>query len=655
MPWGPWPGQVTGGGGAFPGFGIGAPPAVASASAVGASAFASRSDHTHALDILPYNPSTVGMQASGVLQQTYAGPTATPAPLTMTATNIPFGITTGTGVLSQDNRIRYQSTNGRFGVSSTSAVDFTNAAVNGRINIIQEAAGSSFLNLMDVRASSGFLGAQWKKARGTVAAPTIVVAGDYTSTLDFLPYDGATYLNTLSIKTWVPSDAVPAAALVEQMLGVQVASGAVLTVTGPANEAQMAFKVDTAFNVYAGGPAQVAGSTSGYLYLPALAAAPTGVPARLFGSARAANRTPFTFDTADGVGRIYAYNGAWHFAALDDYSATSTRIPYGGATAGTLTDEAAFSYTAAGNVLNVDNVASNAGAGLNLAATGAQALTLQTNGTTRTTISSAGVVTVAGSGAAAPGGTYGNLVWSPATSTLSFGAAGAPPAVGSIFVNTSTGSGQSIGGGVTAGILVRDAGAGGEANIATDTSYFGQQLVGWQSGALTDLNVGVATGQTLRLRYLMDRTVGSGTDALTVDGTTGAIVAGGLSIAATATGALSLDANGNQALGANAALAAGATDGFPYMPMRSGAFTGAPGAFANGAPFAFDRTHQFIQVYDQVGGAWLSAPTFNVVLGAGAGVGLINNLPAGYGVVAKWWGFTTPGGIVCAIPYFTNP
>src|SRR5215471_16465548 len=79
-----------------------APPRVASASAAGVSVQVSRSDHTHGLDIVPYQPQTAGTQGSGILQQTYAAPTATPSLYNPAAKAIQFGNISGSGLFQQD-------------------------------------------------------------------------------------------------------------------------------------------------------------------------------------------------------------------------------------------------------------------------------------------------------------------------------------------------------------------------------------------------------------------------------------------------------------------------------------------------------------------------------------------------------------------------
>jgi hypothetical protein len=100
--------QLSLGAGPWPGFG-GAPPAVQSTSLAGVSAVASRSDHTHALDVVAYNPSIAGMQATGLVQQTYAAPTATPAVLNVASGRVPFG---AAGVLTTAAGVNFDSAQG---------------------------------------------------------------------------------------------------------------------------------------------------------------------------------------------------------------------------------------------------------------------------------------------------------------------------------------------------------------------------------------------------------------------------------------------------------------------------------------------------------------------------------------------------------------
>lgn len=70
------------------------------------------------------------------------------------------------------------------------------------------------------------------------------------------------------------------------------------------------------------------------------------------------------------------------------------------------------------------------------------------------------------------------------------------------------------------------------------------------------------------------------------------------------TQALLLTALGSQVLGAQAALATNATDGFTYIPTCAGAPSGTPTAYTGKVAMIFDTTNNRIYVYD---GGWLSA------------------------------------------------
>lgn len=602
-PTGPIVNLEVSGGGLFPGYG-GAPPAVASTSAGGAAGTASRSDHTHSLDLVAYNPSLVGMQAAGMHQQTYGAPTATPSLFTATAQRIPFGALAATGLLQQSGALIYNETATlseiTMGATNNNLITFNMTATNATNQLRWRLAGVTFAAL--------------------AATAQLTAVGNNVS-LTVTPQTAGTTSDRFTV--FVAGDANP--------------SFGVLTNTN--------FR-----DGVIGTPAALAtGATGGFVWLASMAAPPSGVPnapATFTGS-----RTATVLDPSSNTGRWYAYvGGAWHFSAFDDYSATTTRIPFGGATTGTLTDEAAFNYVSGTNTLTVDNVASNAATSLTLNALGASSLFLSTNTTVRVSANSIGDVTMFGSGGAAPGGTYGNMLWTRATSTLTLGQAGGPPAVGSMLINTSTGSGLSVGGGITGGLIVRDAGAGGEAILGVDSGVLVPSIVGWQSGSLTDLRLGVAPTFAFTVQYNSDR-LGAGTNVLHVDGSTGTLTIGAIGTG----GGITVDVAGNAYLGLNQAWAAGDTVGFPYMPKRSGAFTGAPAVYSNGAPFALDRTHQFLQIYDATGAAWLNFPSFQTSIGAGAGVASFTNVPAGYGTTIKYWGFTTPAGVAVIIPYFTNP
>jgi hypothetical protein len=145
----------SGGGGAFPGFG-GAPPAVASASAAGVGATASRFDHTHAQDLVVYAPSLAGMQATGVIQQTYGAPNATPAVLNVSTGLIPFG---NAGLLAVEAAFAYNAGSNTLtvdSITSNAATDLSIAAPAGqRIQAGNTIVGSSARDL-------GLVGTPWR-------------------------------------------------------------------------------------------------------------------------------------------------------------------------------------------------------------------------------------------------------------------------------------------------------------------------------------------------------------------------------------------------------------------------------------------------------------------------------------------------------------
>lgn len=633
----------------FGGFG-GAPPAVASASSAGAAATASRSDHTHALDLVAYNPSLAGMQATGMIVQTYGAPTATPSVVAATANQVLFGANAATNLPTSAATFLYNSTNGRMGVGQIGST-FTVANMGtGLFNVAGDT--SSVVMITSASAASLSISAVTinRRSRGTLAAPAAVINSDTVADTQFLMYTGAAFQAGMQVEVRADSTSAIGAGQVPMNYSIY---------TNPTGVAFGAphFTVGFGGDLILGNNAVLTNATTGFVWLRSTAGVPTGVPTVpapwniQTAAAQATAAVPTVWDSADN--RLYFnYAAAWHYLGTWDYSSTSTRVPFGSATAGTLTDSASFTFITGTNTLNVNNVASNAGAGLNLAATGAQTLTLQTNGTTRTTISSAGVVTVAGSGAAAPGGTFGNAVWTPANSTLTLGAPGAPPSVGSIFVNTSTGSGIAIGGGLTAGILVRDAGAGGEAYIAADTGFLGQGIVGWQSGALTSLNMVVGPGNLLLLSYNGNRAVSSGTTALQVDGTTGQVAIGASGFAS-----VTVAPNGAGSdvfLGYTGLVAGAVNNGFPYMPNINGAPTGAPNAFGGlGAAFVYDRSSARLWARDVPNATWMVFPAFNTTVAAGAGLALINNAPGAIvSLNAKWWRFVDSGGTLTYIPYY---
>jgi hypothetical protein len=587
----------------FPGFG-GVPPAIASAGAAGAAGTASRSDHTHARDVVAYNPSLVGIQASGVMQQTYAAPTATPSVLTMVQGNIPFGAagTVLTQATSTAARFAWSDAGAALGtliISGTTAastVTLANSGINGTaFHVIGEAFGPSIrMTSVNVNNTAGGTGNQisLRTSRGTFATKTAVGAGDAVAIIQYGVADSAgTYVISALLMSIVPSDATIAAGNVSQAFG-WCASGGVAT---SQNFVRLMLGGDTDANVYAGNSALATAATNGFFYPPTTSGAPSGVPAQVFGGVRSQNRVPSQFDNTN-VRQYYYTNGAWHFSQVMDYDpgANAGRVPFVGATTHTLTDSAALTFSSA--------VTQN-----------------------RITIG---------------GGT-------------------APGNQGAIVVNSNVvgAGGIPIGSGAGVGILVADPFGGGSASVAVDDYFFGQRLVGYTNSTLTDLVVGVATGHTLTFGYLMDR-VGGFTSAMSVDGAIGTVVIGsvtpGLQVLQNAAGSDAM-------IGSNAGIVAATVHGYPYMPTITATPTGAADVYGNaGAAFAYatgpTASDHGLWVRNTVGAGWEIVPAMNATLAAGAGVWVTNTLPAGYGTTVKWWsvkgGF---GGATVVIPYFTSP
>jgi hypothetical protein len=295
------------GGGPTPG---GAPPAIASVSSAGAAATYSRSDHTHALDLVAYNPSVAGMQASGVVQQTYGAPTATPTVLTMVARQIPFGGAGGT--LTQSAKLVWTD------AAASEALDVTGAGTAGNVLAL------------NLRNSTVVGTSQFISLRAFIGTSTQVGQALFTHV------GGATNSITLSI--------TQSAANADDQL----------TVSGTASGGQGALIAYTQNkDVLIGSSAALAAAaTRGFVYLPVTTTPPTGVPT-LVGGVPAGSRLPTTIGT--GL-RWYMYDNvtaAWHFSTFNDYDPTATRIPFGGATAHTLTDTAAMTYTTSSQTLTL--------------------------------------------------------------------------------------------------------------------------------------------------------------------------------------------------------------------------------------------------------------------------------------------------------------
>jgi hypothetical protein len=545
----------------FGGFGT-APPAIASTSAAGSASTASRSNHTHALDVVAYTPSLSAMQRTGVVQQSFASTTATPSVLTMNTNAIPFGDGAGSGALTQQTRIfagvlspfannNAIVVNNEAG-SATAALLKTNSAfltqAVGQLTTIMESGQSNVgfraSNYSNAAAQSSTAGSLIRllRAQGSFAAPGAVVSQHAIGRWENSAYDGTQFSVAGRLVFWV-----------DQVVANTSASAyATLTLNSTLNPLGATNHFWTLAGDFGATGTVATNATAGFLWHTSMAGAPTGTPNILTPYGLNATSTPTTIDTTNK--RFYAYVGAWDYAPM-----------------------------VVGHTLTVSDSA------------------------------------------------VGHDV--------------------AILVNSGP-NGQSIGGGGTAGLYVADPNAGGAANVAVDDYFFGQRLIGYTNLNLADLAVGVATGNTLRFQYLMDR-VGGGTDAVNIDGATGTTTIGGSGGAALT---VTPNAGGADVVLGAASRAAADTHGFAYMTSLAARPTGAPNAFSGaGVPFGIDLTTasgHALWVRNITGGQWEPIPTFISTAAAGAGAALIANLPAGFGTTAKWWLFKDATGTPTVIPYY---
>lgn len=575
---------------AFPGFG-GAPPSIATASAAGAAGTASRSDHTHGLDLVTYTPSAAGMKAAGVIQQTFPNPTAVPVVTVMTARNIGYGAAAGTGLLTPSAQVLVdvQTVPVTYNQLIVSSGTTPGAGTqDGILCVIDDAiagTGSVFKSIITLNPL------RMQHANGTLAAPTIVALGNEIGQWRAEGFDGAAYFASYITAMFVDRVAAIGASNVPINLVFKTAAGAG---AGSGNNAQQMFGY--AGDSVLGFLSITTNAVHGFAWLRTTAGVPTGVPVIPQNSVGTpTTATPMVWDSTNN--NLYAnYGAAWHFQHFTDYVSTTSRIPFGGATTGSFTDSDTMTFA----------------------------------------------VTA----------THGLLTLGTAVVDHD----------GALYINAQN-HGPSIGGGATTGIYVVDANAAGAANIACDTNFFGQRLIGFQGGVLQDLSVGVATGKVLHVSYLMDR-VGAATDAATMSGTTGAMAWGLTASATFNVGQVNFEAiqvvpnaaGGDVMLGWNGGLVAGSTHGYPYLPSLPARPTGAPNAFAGGLAFAADLTTvggHALYIRNPVGAQWEPIPTFISTAAAGAGLALFGNAPGAIvSLNAKWWTFKDSTGVVTYIPYF---
>jgi hypothetical protein len=373
---GPWPGVAPGGGG-------GAVVDVNPGAAISITGVAAHPVVNYIGG--PYPAGTAALQAAGVLQQTYAAPTATPRATAMGANLIPFGDTAATSLLT--TRVGYWSVPSGTN-NQTVWAPTTTTATPGTIlaGLGWQVIGEAFSPNHRMYAVGNGLANQVssRRARGTFAAQTIVGTGDAGFSFLSGVFDGAANLNSLQFGTFIPSDARVGAGQIDQVFAVTQNNGANANI----NLANMCLGSDTVGNVYLGKSALTNVDVNGFAYLPALSLSqPNNPPAQTFGGVRSGNRVAVLMSQPATSMRMYAFNtttGGFFFSQFYSYDPTTPgRIPFAGATS-TLTDSANLSF--AGSTLTVPIVA----------ALGAGSLTLQTGATTMTLANGPAQATIAG-------------------------------------------------------------------------------------------------------------------------------------------------------------------------------------------------------------------------------------------------------------------
>lgn len=332
------------GSGVFPGFG-GAPPHVASASAAGVSPTASRSDHTHAQDLsVVYVPSLVAAQATGVFQQTFSTPNATPTVTTFAAGDVAFGDPSTVGLVSHSANLNYTST-----------------GTTQRLNIIVDGTTGGSTNHRGhmVAINPGGLTALLNYGAGYF---TSLASNDITGLWTrYIQAGGANQLS-IQIPFFNPTTSIPG--IVKAAFNVG-SFGTGANANGPGLFLDL-LNIDIGL----GSANQLAANaTNGFVYFPRILPTLTGTPNP---TAELNGRTPMVFE--DTNRRLYEFNplpavsggGAWHFAQFMDYDPGSNagRIPFVGATAHTLTDSADFNFASATRLLTIGGTTAGHDGGL---------------------------------------------------------------------------------------------------------------------------------------------------------------------------------------------------------------------------------------------------------------------------------------------------
>lgn len=604
---------VAASGTAVPGFAAGLPSQVATASAVGVAATVNRSDHVHAADLPVYAPSLAGMQVTGVLQQVYVGPNATPSAFNVATNRIPFG---ASGILTSSANLSMFTPTGGVATDKGLRIGPSFGGTPATLVIIDgTTTGQNFRGPV-VITTFGNPNTQW--------ACGVVMSADQGTSQGF----GQLYVSGSA------SALGDTNALFLESSGIGGVSPKPIYIRFDdyvaARNNRVVFKPDGSFNLFDSTAAITVAGQSGL---------------RSFG------------------GRLQASEngGAWgNITGGITGTLTATRVPFAsGAT--TVTDNANFTYITGTNTLN-------AGANIRLLA----GATIQAPDITIS--STSGDITVfsnnlyslwAGGARTIYSGPndlfFGNGLWASlasATKLFTVGDATGGAANGAAFkLNASPhANGIAIGGTAYVAQYIFDSQGSAEASLAIDNNYYGNALMGFQGGGLAELRIGTGTGagNDLRLQYNMIRVGASGTDALVVNGSTGYVSIGKAGFEAVQ---VSPDAAGSDVfVGWNGAIAAGATHGYPYIPNLAAHPTGTANAFAGaGAAVAYSRANEgLLCVRDVANATWMFIPPFNSTIAGAAGVLVTTNAPTGFGTTFKWWNFHA-NGVNVAIPYLTNP
>jgi hypothetical protein len=316
------------------------------------------------------NVTNLGTKGNGVLQQTTASSISTPTVLNMAQGNLPFGASDGTLTQATQPRLMYSDAGAASGTLimagalTSSTATLANAAANGTyFHMIGEGFAPTLrMTTVNTGPIAGGIPGQFsfRTARGTFASKTASAAGDNLVQFQWAPYDGTNHIISVLLGAGIPSDGSVSTGNITQMAGFCTSGG----IGTSFNTSRFTLGVDTDANVYTGLSSITAGGTAGYLYLPALSGSqPSGTPAQVFGGTRSQNRVPIEIETGTNDRLwVYTQSHGWQYQRLSNYDASPTRIPFGAATAGTLTDSAGLTYddTAATRKVTVTYDASQA-------------------------------------------------------------------------------------------------------------------------------------------------------------------------------------------------------------------------------------------------------------------------------------------------------